>query len=567
MNRRKVFSSVASLLLVLTVYTPVGSFAMEDMPDDWSTDALESAVSNGLLKGYNDKILPNEDITRAEAVTVINRMFGTFKGESIQKYTDVSTDNWYFNEMEKGTYMETITGWDNKLYPDDAITREEAFVVIGRALNLSDDIQMNKVFSDSDEISIWARGKINSLVNNGYIQGGADNKLYPKENITRAEFAKLIYNIVPEYVPAGTKTISLKPTGNLMINTPGVTLKDTTVPGDLIIGDGVGEGDVFLDNVQIKGRLLVRGGGSHSVHFTNHTNINQVNIHKKGEIVRILSDSTSDVGDTRITGYSDVILRGYDQKGIEVNSPNVTVTIKGSDIEQVGVNKENVTIIADTGSSVGRLSIKGRSTTVRISGYVKEIKGDTDSGEAKIIVDSSGIVENIESKGAGTEISGKGKVSSVDANANDIHISTKGTEVKAGKHIKGVEASGKSVAAGKTVNKTVTKSSSSRHKSKSSGSSSSSNPVTPPKPSATLKVSLNSKITGLGMPTSTITVSTNTVGTPKVYSFYFDEELIESTTSGEVIVPTVMLKDLSRIKIKIGTEKEEVTTLNILPLF
>lgn len=46
---------------MLTTFIPTVAFASnyDDMPTNWSKDALEAAVSNGLLKGDNGKIMPN----------------------------------------------------------------------------------------------------------------------------------------------------------------------------------------------------------------------------------------------------------------------------------------------------------------------------------------------------------------------------------------------------------------------------------------------------------------------------------------------------------------------------
>ncbi len=50
--------------------------------------------------------------------------------------------------------------------------------------------------------------------------------------------------------------------GNVIINTENVTLKNTKISGDLIIGDGTANSDITLDQLTISGRLVVRGGGS-----------------------------------------------------------------------------------------------------------------------------------------------------------------------------------------------------------------------------------------------------------------------------------------------------------------
>jgi len=45
-----------------------------DMPNDWSTEALQKALENGLLRGSDDGLLhPNSTLTRAEMAAIMNR--------------------------------------------------------------------------------------------------------------------------------------------------------------------------------------------------------------------------------------------------------------------------------------------------------------------------------------------------------------------------------------------------------------------------------------------------------------------------------------------------------------
>jgi len=143
------------------------------------------------------------------------------------------------------------------------ITREQAFAVLARALWLEPATSANKPFEDEDEISDWARGEVLAMANAGYIQG-SNGRLDPRSYITRAEFAQVMHNIFRQYInKAGEHSVVAD--GNILVNVPGVTLKNVTINGDLVVGDGVGEGDLVLDNVTIKGRLLVRGGGVNSI--------------------------------------------------------------------------------------------------------------------------------------------------------------------------------------------------------------------------------------------------------------------------------------------------------------
>ena len=141
MKKRKL-ALLLTVAMIISMF-PFNAFATEfsDMPDDWSTKALENAVVNGLLKGDDGKIMPKESLTRAQMATIVNRAFGTREKTSIDKFTDVKKDAWYFDEMAKAVQMKTFIGSGDKLYPDNSISREEAFIVLARAFKLSVEIK------------------------------------------------------------------------------------------------------------------------------------------------------------------------------------------------------------------------------------------------------------------------------------------------------------------------------------------------------------------------------------------------------------------------------------------
>ena len=126
---------------------------------------------------------------------------------------------------------------------------------------------------------------MHSLLISGYIQGSG-GYLNPQGYITRAEFAQVMDNIIKQYIrESGEYTIDIA--GNVIINTPGVTLKDSTITGDLIIGEGVGEGDVNLENVVVRGRLLVRGGGEQSIVIRGDSVIGSITLAKIDGVERV----------------------------------------------------------------------------------------------------------------------------------------------------------------------------------------------------------------------------------------------------------------------------------------
>ena len=275
----------------------------------WYAEAVSAAVDNGLLYGKSANVLdPNGDMTRAEMAAIINRSFGCYKTADISQYEDVSKSKWYYKDVALAVQMGTYNGRSSSsMAPDAPISRQEAMTVVARALELDYDAYAKtdlSAFSDRDKISAWALPYVRSMVGAGYIHGRG-KILAPLDNITRAEFAQIFYNIIGTYIVSkGTYDKDIK--GSVLIRTDDVTLKNMTVDGDLIVGCGTADGKITLDNVTVKGRLLVWGGGTKAVYCNAGTNMPAVVVARVDDAVKVIYDRDStlaviDTIKTRIT--------------------------------------------------------------------------------------------------------------------------------------------------------------------------------------------------------------------------------------------------------------------------
>ncbi len=264
-NVKRVVSFIIAMTMIMTLVPSVFAASVEDFadfPTGWSNEAMTAAVNNGLLNGRSaTEIVPEGELTRAEMVTIINRAFGATIEANITSYLDVPANSWYYHEIAKGVNMQTIQGDSASIMrPEDAITREEVFTIIARALVLEDEeAKCLEKFPDGEEVSDWARKYICPLISRDYLHGDENGYLMPKKNITREEFAQVMHNIVKTYF-SEEGTYSTTGPDSTLIRKSDANLSNVTVEGDLIIGDGVGYGTVTLTNVTIKGRLLCRGG-------------------------------------------------------------------------------------------------------------------------------------------------------------------------------------------------------------------------------------------------------------------------------------------------------------------
>ncbi len=152
-----------------------------------------------------------------------------------------------------------------------------------------------------------------------------------------------------------------------MVNVPGVTLETLTVHGDLLIGDGVADGDVTLRNVTVTGRTVVRGGGGDSIHITGDSQIGALIVRKVDGEVRIQTEDGAEVATVYIDdGCDDVILTGvFDEVVLGVG---VRVVAADAQIERAVIDGVGSALVVADGSIVIKATVAAGAENARIEG-------------------------------------------------------------------------------------------------------------------------------------------------------------------------------------------------------
>lgn len=414
---KKAVRSIAGIATLALLSTPVMAQTneLEKFTDvvngSWYVSAIENAVKNDLLGGYPDKtIRPNGNITRAEIASVISKAFAATEIGYIGNYQDVAYTSWYYEAMQKVVNMGLFTGDNNfKLNPEAPITREEVAVVITKAFELeSTGTNSLDKFVDSDLVSEWAKPYVSALVENKIMSGDNLGRLNPKGNITRAEFAQIMQNVAKSYVTeAGTLTESYN--GTVVVRVPGVTMKDLTVNGDIVVADGVGDGEFTLDGVTVDGDVIVRGGGINSIVLKNKAKINgRFIFNNPNRRTRVASN---DVTLPELIVKSSVIL--------DADCTNVTVEEKATvevrkDVKNMEINAADSKVIGS--GKIEKATVNANDVEVNVVGTkvtVAEGVTGTTGNDSKIV---AGTTETVKKPSAG----GSGSGSSSSATTEDL---------------------------------------------------------------------------------------------------------------------------------------------------
>lgn len=418
---KRITAKLLVLVMVLTMLpTIVLGESFSDMPKDWSSEALSKAVENGLLTGYNGKLMPEASLTRAQMAAIINRAFGSYASGSIDSYIDVPESKWYRNDMAKAVQMKTFVGSGNMLNPESNITREEAFIVMARAMKLEPSGSMPAGFSDLDEISVWAKGEVFALINAGYVKG-SNGLINPKGSITRAEFAQLMHNMIKNYIRSAGE-YSEDYTGNVMVSVPGVVLKNMSIKGDLIAGEGIGDGSLILDNVNIEGRLVVRGGGINSIIIKNSSSIGEsVIISRYDGAVRVFLEDGTEAEAIYIEDGNDKVIIEGSLETLVINT-DIPVELVDAKVGEIKVYAPGAEVSVDKDSKIDSVLVykEAEGSTITVNGKVVSIV----TAASETTIKGKGTVEIIEvmSTGSKSIIDVEADKIVVDSNAKDVTL-------------------------------------------------------------------------------------------------------------------------------------------------
>lgn len=165
----------------------------------WAKKEIEYLAKKGILNGKsNRQFNPNDNITREEFVTIIVRAFG-FKANGAVEYSDVPSDAWYYESVNAAYENGIASGFDGKFGTGEKITRQDMAVMLYRTaskLNIELGAKSEREISDKSNVSGYAYEAVDAMYKAEIINGMGEGRFEPQSNATRAQAAKLIYDIL-----------------------------------------------------------------------------------------------------------------------------------------------------------------------------------------------------------------------------------------------------------------------------------------------------------------------------------------------------------------------------------
>ncbi|WP_211326571.1 N-acetylmuramoyl-L-alanine amidase [Paenibacillus flagellatus] len=212
--RQKLANGIAA---GIAAYLPLPA-VFPDLADHWARDAVLRLKDKGIVEGIDNRYIPDRPMTRAEWLTVGDRLFGFSKllekvGTSPSKdvpnaasFPDLPKSHWAYATFRQALKLGFINGYeDGTVRPDQPVTRAEAAALLERMSEGANKTAWTGKTDFADvPASYWASGPIYRMKQKGILDGVTDKTFAPAKSMTRAEMAALIDRYVA--LPASART-------------------------------------------------------------------------------------------------------------------------------------------------------------------------------------------------------------------------------------------------------------------------------------------------------------------------------------------------------------------------
>lgn len=409
--KRRTLSLLLAAVMVLGLF-PV--FPAAQASAHWADPYLSQLMEWGVISQAQSQN-PDRALTRADFMGIVNRAYGYHEpGET--PFEDIKETDWFYDDVGIAYNARYIKGTSpTTASPNDPLTRETATTILGRNMMLQDSAGEILDFTDARRISTWAQGTVKSSLEHYLVSGYDDGTFRPQRNVSWGEMASMVTRLIGtplqepgDYSLGGTF-------GNVTITSPGVTLRDTVVSGDLYITGGVGLGGIQLENVTVLGRIIASGTGTSeggaSIVLRNVTADELLVDNLQDNEVSIRADGITEIGNTTVRTSAYIEDNTPEGLGLHMISLEGETYPEGEEPEDWEPAK--LTLAGRIEEVVNRTP----GSTVHVgSGTVAKLTVDEAAVGSNVIIDRGAVVNELVLD-TGVEVTGEGDIKKLVVNA------------------------------------------------------------------------------------------------------------------------------------------------------
>ena len=208
------------------------------------------------------------------------------------------------------------------------------------------------------------------------------------------------------YIASGTYN-DQSVTGNVVVNTGNVILKDMVIEGNLYLAEGIGQGNVTLDSVAVKGTTFANSGGENSIMLQN-TTLESLFVEKRDGKIRILAK------DSTVVAYAEF------HSGATLKKEGTDRTFESIEIQKIPSSHR---IILD--GDYALVNIEAPYADIEIVDGIVDTLNVADTASGSNIQIAQGAAVKTLTADAPVGITGKGQITNARINASGVSMEQK----------------------------------------------------------------------------------------------------------------------------------------------
>ena len=167
----------------------------------WAEQAITSLAEKEVISGYGDgSFRPAQTVTREEFVKMAVCAAGIFNPNAECGFADTDSGQWYYRYIASGVENGIIDGiGDNRFGIGEPVSRQDMTVIVCRlAEKQGVDMAAKRSyanFNDEAFIADYAKESVQKLYAAKMINGVETTRFAPLDNATRAQAAKILYDV------------------------------------------------------------------------------------------------------------------------------------------------------------------------------------------------------------------------------------------------------------------------------------------------------------------------------------------------------------------------------------
>lgn len=328
-NYRLLSGAVAAALVASMATVPALAANFKDTDNHWAKDAINRWSDYGVVKGSNGEFRPDSAMTRAEFAQVLANLLHLPDASSSVSFDDVADTDWFASAIKSCAAAGILKGDGTNANPTAAITREEAMVMLGRALGVAEETgSLN--YSDANQVASWAEGFVKAMTDKGYVHGVGANTLAPKNNINRASLMTIVDNAIKAYANKANSSVTAASDGITLVVEPGVTVNGTA--NDLVVAGGAKGGTTAVtDGSKVTDTLTVTTQNATVVLKSKSSAENAV-LTANATNSKIVVENGSTIGTVAVNANGAKLEGAGKVTNATVNANNVTFDIAGTNL-------------------------------------------------------------------------------------------------------------------------------------------------------------------------------------------------------------------------------------------